>query len=66
MRLTITRPVNGWSARVSQRASAVRRVRPAWVDVSGGVEAEPGRKDARAIAAFVRNARAAAAAQETA
>lgn len=36
---------------------AVRRVRPYAVDVSGGVEAEPGRKDAEKIAAFMRGVR---------
>jgi phosphoribosylanthranilate isomerase len=35
-------------------AEAVRRVRPYAVDVSGGVEAEPGIKDAARIAEFMR------------
>ncbi|MFT4884695.1 MAG: phosphoribosylanthranilate isomerase, partial [Natronomonas sp.] len=33
---------------------AVRRVEPFAVDVASGVEAEPGRKDSEAVAAFVR------------
>src|SRR5690606_9755659 len=33
---------------------AVRRVRPWAVDVSGGVEAGPGRKDERLVEAFLR------------
>lgn len=38
-------------------SEAVRRVRPYAVDVSGGVEAAPGRKDAGKIAAFMRGVR---------
>jgi phosphoribosylanthranilate isomerase len=41
-------------------ASAVRAVRPRLVDVSSGVERSPGLKDRERVAAFVRNARAAA------
>lgn len=37
----------------------VRTTRPYGVDVSSGVEAEPGRKDHRLVRAFVENARAA-------
>ena len=40
-------------------ADAVRRTRPAAIDVSSGVEAAPGRKDPALIAAFVDAARAA-------
>ena len=41
-------------------AEAITRVRPWGVDVATGVESEPGRKDARKVRDFVRNARAAA------
>lgn len=40
-------------------AEAVRRTRPALVDVSSGVETAPGRKSAELVAAFVRAASAA-------
>ena len=39
---------------------AIERVRPWGVDVSTGVESGPGRKDARKVREFVRNAKAAA------
>jgi phosphoribosylanthranilate isomerase len=38
---------------------AVRAVRPEWVDTAGGVESAPGIKDAAALEAFIRAARAA-------
>ncbi|MDZ7677823.1 MAG: phosphoribosylanthranilate isomerase [Acidimicrobiales bacterium] len=40
-------------------ADAISRVQPWGVDVSTGVEAEPGRKDPRKVRAFVANAKAA-------
>jgi len=41
-------------------ADAIRLARPFGLDVSSGVEVRPGEKDARLIAAFIANARAAA------
>jgi phosphoribosylanthranilate isomerase len=40
-------------------ADAMSRLRPAAVDVSGGVESSPGRKDAEKIVQFVQAVRAA-------
>ena len=44
-------------------ADAIRATRPNGVDVASGVELAPGKKDARAVAAFIANARAAVAAK---
>ena len=40
-------------------AEAIAKVQPWGVDVSSGVEREPGRKDPRRVRAFVANAKAA-------
>ena len=40
-------------------ASAIAQLRPAAVDISGGVESEPGRKDAGKIRDFIAAVRAA-------
>lgn len=40
-------------------AEAIARVRPAWVDVSTGVESAPGRKDYRKMKEFIANVRSA-------